>query len=133
MSEIGYNGRALKVLRGGIVIAAVRSKTATHSREPVDVTTDDSNGDRTLLPAPAIRAIDLSVEGVATVDNYQAFLSSWKLDAFLDVSVLHADGSIEEAQEGFFLGNVEFTAEYNGAVMFTAQLMSSGPVTQSLS
>lgn len=127
MSEIGWNGRSLQIWKDGQKIAAVREKTATHTREPVDVTTDDSNGDRTLLPAPALRAIDVSVSGVATEDNFQAFLQHWKDDQFLDVQVRNPDGSAESAQEGFFLGNIEFQGSYNDAVVFTAQLMSSGP------
>lgn len=127
MSEIGWNGRSLQIWKDGVKIAAVREKTATHTREPIDVTTDDSNGDRTLLPAPAMRAIDVQVAGVATEDNFQVFLQHWKDDVFLDVEVRNADGSIESAEEGFFLGNIEFQGSYNGAVEFTAQLMSSGP------
>lgn len=129
MSTIGYNGRSLIILKDGIKIAAVRSKTATHGREPVDVTNDDSDGDRTYLPAPALRFVDLSVEGVATIDNYQDFLADWEADEFLDVEVLHADGSRVTPQEGFFLGNIEFSGEYNAHVAFSATLNSSGVVS----
>lgn len=129
MSTIGYNGRSLQIFKDDVKIAAVRSKSATHTREPVDVTNDDSNGDRILLPAPAMRGVDVSVEGVATSDNYQDFLSDWEADAFLDVEVHHADGAVVAGQEGFFLGNIEFSGEYNGYVSFTAALQSSGVVT----
>lgn len=129
MSTIGYNGRSLQIFKDGVKIAAVRSKGATHTREPVDVTNDDSDGDRTLLPAPALRGVDVTVEGVATIDNYQDFLSDWAADEFLDVEVHHADGAVVEASEGFFLGNIEFSGEYNGYVSFNASLQSSGPVT----
>src|SRR5690606_16025852 len=91
MSEIGWNGRSLQIWKDGVKIAAVREKTATHTREPIDVTTDDSNGDRTLLPAPAMRAIDVQVAGVATEDNFQVFLQHWKDDVFLDVEVRNPD------------------------------------------
>lgn len=127
MSEIGWNGRSLQIWKDGKKIAAVREKTATHAREPIDVTTDDSDGDRTLLPAPAMRSIDIQVGGVSTEDNFQMFLSHWNSDEFLDVEVRNPDGSKESAKEGFFLGNIEQTGSYNGAVEFTAQLMSSGP------
>lgn len=129
MSAKGWNGRALQIWLDGQKIAAVRSKTATHGRSPVDVTNDDSNADRTLLPTPAMRNVDLQLEGVATSRNYQDFLSRWNDDEFLDVEVRNPDGSIEEAEDGFFLGNVEFQGAYDGHVAFTAQLLSSGPVT----
>lgn len=131
MSTKGYNGRALQIWLDGAKIAAVRSKTATHAREGVDVTTDDSDANRTFLPAPALRSVDLSVEGVATIDNYQDFLSRWNDDEFLDVEVRNPDGSTEVAEDGFFLGNVEFQGSQDGHVAFTAQLQSSGPVTVS--
>lgn len=128
MSTIGFNGRSLQIWKDGAKIAAVRSKTATHKREPVDVTSDDSNADQIFLPAPALRGVDVSVDGVATSENYQDFLSDWAADLFLDVSVKHADGSSSDPEEGFFLGNIEFSGEYNGYVAFSAQLQSSGVV-----
>lgn len=127
--EKGYNGRALRILIGAQVIAAVRSKTVTHNREGVDVTTDDSDSNRTLLDAPASRSLDLQVEGVATSANYQNFFSIWAGNAMQDVSIEHPDGSIEECEDGFFLGNLENSGEHDGAVMFSAQLQSSGPTT----
>lgn len=129
MSLIGYNGRALQIWKDDVKIAAVRSKGANHVREPVDVTTDDSNADRTLLPAPAMRAVDVNIEGIATSENYDEFLSEWAADDFLNVEVRHADGSIVQANSGFFLGNIQFNGEYNGAVQFSAALNSSGVVT----
>lgn len=129
MSELGYNGRALKIRKDGQVIAAVRTKTAAHNREPVDVTNDDSDSNRTLLPIPAMRSIDTSLEGVATSNNYQEFLEDWNGDTLLDITIENPDGSIEEAEHGFFLGNLEFAGEYNGYVAFSAQLMSSGAMT----
>jgi len=129
MSELGYNGRALKIRKDGQVIAAVRTKTATHAREPVDVTNDDSDSNRVVLPDPAMRSLDASVQGVATSNNYQEFLEDWNGETLLDITIENPDGSIEEAEHGFFLGNLEFTGEYNGAVTFTAQLMSSGALT----
>lgn len=129
MSELGYNGRALKILKDGVVIAAVRTKTATHGRTPVEVTTDDSDSNRTLLPVPALRFLDVQVAGVATVDNYQQFLEEWNGNVLQDITIEHADGSIEEAEHGFFLGNLEFSGAHDGAVEFTAQLMSSGALS----
>lgn len=130
MSDIGYNGRKLNILKGGTKIAAVMSKTVTHNREPVEVTNDDSDGNRTVLPDPGLRSIDVSVNGVTTSENYQDFLTTWNGKTLSDITIQHADGSTEEAEEGFFLGNLEFSGEHNGHVAFTASLMSSGPVTQ---
>lgn len=133
MSELGYNGRSLKIRKDGQVIAAVRTKGVAHNREPVETTNDDSDGNRILLPQPALKSVDVNLEGVATVNNYQDFLTGWNGSTLQDVTIEHADGSIEEAEHGFFLGNLEYSGEYNGYVAFTAQLMSSGAMTVSAS
>jgi predicted secreted protein len=127
--EIGYNGRELVILKASVPIAAVTTKSAAHNREGVDVTTDDSAGNRTLLPDPGMRAMDMSVEGVVTVDNGQDFLEEWNGTVNSDVGVRYPDGTVATAAHGFFLGNLEFKGEYNGRVSFTAQLLSSGAVT----
>lgn len=128
MSAIGYNGRSLLIKKSDQVIAAVRTKTITHAREPVDVTNDDSDGNRVLLPDPAQRSIDAQIAGVITSNNYQDFLEEWNGSLNSDVTIENADGSTEEAEYGFFLNNLEFTGEYNGHIAFTATLMSSGAV-----
>lgn len=129
MSEIGYNGRDFIIKLATVKIAAVQSKTATHAREAVDVTNDDSNGWRTLLPNPGVRSMDVSVEGVATEDNYQIILDEWAGIVNSAITIEHADGSVASAANGFFLGNVEFSGTNDGHVAFTASLQSSGAVT----
>lgn len=129
MSIIGYNGRDFTVELNGATIAAVSSKTKTLSRSPVDVTTDDSDGWRTLLPFPGNRFVDVSVEGVATSANYQILLDEWAGTVNSTVVIRNANGSSMSAANGFFLGNVEFSGEQDAHVAFTAQLQSSGAVT----
>lgn len=129
MSEIGYNGRVFTIKLDDVKIAAVQSKTATHAREAVDVTNDDSNGWRVLLPNPGVRSMDVSIEGVATEDNYQVILDEWAGIVNSAITIEHADGSTATAQHGFFLGNVEISGTNDGHVAFTASLQSSGVVT----
>lgn len=130
----GFNGRAFKIMRGtvaapGPVIAAVRTKSATRAREPVDVTNDDDNGNRTLLPEPGLRSMDVQVEGVASEDNYAWMLQSWNGNLMEDIFIQNADGSKEEAADGFFMGSLEHSGESAGDVAFTATFMSSGAIT----
>ena len=128
MSELGYIGRALRVVKDGQVIAAVQNKTGTLVRTPIDVTNDDSDSFQRFLPVPGRRGVDISVSGVATVDNFQVFLSNWNGNVLQDVELHNPDGSIIVADDGFFLGNLEFTGAFDGAVTFSATLQSSGPV-----
>lgn len=129
MSNVGYNGRSLLVRHQGVVIAAVQSKTSTHNRGAVDVTTDDSNGWRRLLPDPGTKAIDQSVEGVVTEDNVNFLLDNFTGSSFLDIDLVYPNGRVATAADGFFLGNIEMSAAQDGHVAFTAQLQSSGIVS----
>lgn len=125
----GYNGRDLLIQIDDTTIAAVVSKTITRAREPVDVSTDDSNGWRTLLPEPGTRTIDLSIEGVATSANYSFWLTKWENNVFEDVSLVSPDGAIERGD--FFLSNLTNGGEQAGNVTFSATLMSTGVITSS--
>jgi predicted secreted protein len=130
MSTIGYNARGtFTVLLDDTVIAAISSKSFTHAREPIDTTNDDSDGWRVLLPIPGVRSVDASIEGVATIDNYQILLAEWSGVVNSDVTLRNADGSTMEAEYGFFLGSLEFSGEKDGHVAFTASIQSSGEIT----
>jgi len=128
MSTIGYNGRAFTVMLDGVPIAAINNKTATMNKEAVDVTNDDSDGFRVLLPNPGVKSMDVSVEGVATSENYEILYNAWFGGELLDITIVHPNGSTIEAEHGFFFGNLEMGGESAGYVSFTAQLQSSGPL-----
>lgn len=128
--EQGYNGRAFKIRLNGTVIAAVQSKTVTRAREGVDVTNDDSNGWRIILPDPAVRSVDVSTEGVCTSENFDFIYDEWAGTVNSDIDILNPDGSVESAEFGFFIGNVENSGSNDGHVAFTASFQSSGEVTK---
>lgn len=134
MSEIGYNGRMFKVRRGtvavpGAVIAAVRTKSAARAREAVDTTNDDSDGWRILLPNPGTRSMDIQVEGVTTIDNYDWMINEWLGNLLTDLHLEHANGAKESAANGFFLSSLEHSGESAGDVAFTATFQSSGAIS----
>ena len=62
------NGRQVKVYEGdvstGTLVAGARTKSVTFNNEPIDVTTDDASGFRTLLEEPGQKSLDVSVEGL---------------------------------------------------------------------
>ena len=129
MSTKGYNGRDFEIHLDGAKIAAVTTKSATRNREAVDVTTDDDDGNRRLLPKPGSRSLDVSVEGVATADNWSNIRGLADSDDFADITLKNPDGSEETAEDGFFLSNLEWQGEQDGHVGFTMELQSSGPIT----
>lgn len=128
MSAIGYNGRDFEIHLEGEKIAAVTTKSATRGREAVDVTTDDDDGNRRLLPKPGSRSLDVSVEGVVTASNWTILRGLAESDELADVTVVNPDGSEEDAEDGFFFGNLEWEGEQDGRVGFTVELQSSGMI-----
>lgn len=129
MSEVGYNGRDFEIHLDGDKIAAVTTKSATRNREAVDVTTDDDDGNRRLLPKPGSRSLDVSVEGVVTSENWSDLRGLADSDEFADITLVNPDGTEEDAEDGFFLSNLEWQGEQDGRVAFTVELQSSGPIT----
>lgn len=120
-------GRKLKIKRDDTVIAGVQTRSITINNEPVDVTTDDSEGFRELLEDSATRSIDLSVEGLTK-------------DTTLIQHAIDGDGLIESYEiefedtgdtitGSFRLNNMEIGAEHEGARTFTAELQSTGEFT----
>ena len=120
-------GRELLVKRGSTVIAGVRTKTVTFNGEPVDVTSDDDSGFRTMLAEAGQKSIDMSVEGV-TKDNElrSAALSGTSL-LLTDVNIEWPNG--DTLTGDFFLNSVEETGTYNDAITFTSSFQSSGSWT----
>lgn len=129
MSDAGYNGRAMTVDLDSTKIAAIQSSTTTHNRTAVDVTTGDSDSWRRLLPNPATRSIDEAIDGVVTENNLSVLRDVWAGNLLSNITINYPDGSTASAEDGFFLGNLDFTGAHDGAVTFTATLQSSGAVT----
>lgn len=130
--EAGYNGRELKILFDGEVIAAVQSREIAGAREPVDVSNDDDNGHRRLLPDPGMRSLDLTIEGVITINNYNLWLQKWEGNTFENVTLQHPNGAITSAEFGFFLSELSMSGAHNEHIAFSAKLASSGVVTNDL-
>jgi len=130
-NEKGYSARDLKILiddgAGDVLVAAINAREISRPRGPIETTNDDSDGWRRILAIPGTKAIDLSIEGVATVDNYQRFLVKWNGSSLEDVTLAHPDGSTEVGE--FFLSNLQHQGESDGHVAFTAELMSADAIT----
>lgn len=121
------SGRELLIKKGATVIAGVRTKTVTINGEPIDVTSDDDSGFRTLLTDPATRMIDLSVEGITKDDTLRAIVAGAGPQMLDDITIVYPDGAIIAGD--FYLVSVEEAGEYQDAVTFTATLQSSGAFT----
>jgi len=113
---------------GGAPVIGLRAKSIKLNNEPIDITTDDDSGFRTLLNAdPAERSIDMSVEGILK-DNALIQLASAGGSMLISEYEMNIPG-IGKFTGDFYFGSMEIGAEYNDAVTFSAEIQSSGEYT----
>ena len=120
-------GRALIIKRGGVKIAAVVSKTVNINNEPIDITSDDDSGFRTLMEDSANRAIDLSVEGVSKDDVLLAVAAGASPTLLSADEVTFPSGA--KIAGSFRFNSLEISAETDNRIDFSAALQSSGTWT----
>ena len=121
------NGRELKILKNSVAIAGVRTKTVAIAGEPIDITSDDDLGYRTMLGEAGTYSIDLTVEGVTKDAELRSIILTGGSLLLTDISIEYPDGSTIDGD--FFLASVEDSGEFADALTFSASLQSSGPWT----
>ncbi|CAB4157271.1 COG5437 Predicted secreted protein [uncultured Caudovirales phage] len=127
----GANGRQL-IIEWGTgatppVLVGIRTRGYTVTNDYVDVTTDDDGGWRTLLAAPGLRSMEVTVGGISSDQVLIAdAIASTVTAKTLQVEFPLTTGNLS----GLFLcSSFEQTGEHDGAVEFTATFMSAGVVT----
>jgi predicted secreted protein len=121
------NGRELKILKNSVAIAGVRTKTVAIAGEPIDITSDDDLGYRTMLGEAGTYSIDLTVEGVTKDAELRSIILTGGSLLLTDISIEYPDGSSIDGD--FFLASVEDSGEFADALTFSASLQSSGAWT----
>lgn len=110
---------------GGTPVTGMRTKTITLNNEPIDITSDDDNGWRTFLAEdPALRSIDIAVEGV-TKDAQLIELAATGGSGLVSSYALEFEG-LGTFTGDFYIGSLELGAPYNEAVTFSCTIQSSG-------
>ena len=121
-------GRAIELEWGSnspATIPGVREKGIALNGNPVDVTSDEDDGWRTLLEEPGENQINISVSGVTKSDVLR---DAWFNGDRLDTAVItFPDGGVLTGQ--FLLATYNETGTYNDAITFEAELQSSGVIT----
>jgi predicted secreted protein len=121
-------GREFLLKKDGVVLCAgVQNKSVTINNEPVDITSDDDAGWRTLLETVGLRSIDISFSGVTKDTSLKDLVLSATGAMIEDVTIEYPDGS--EIEGDFFFASLGESGEHNGAVLFDASLNSSGEMT----
>ena len=125
-------GRELRIKynSGGGAIAVIGAQTDsfTINREPIDVTSKDDSGVRTLLAETATFSIDANVEGVLKNDTLLALFADPTQTSLYSFEIQVA--GLGTFSGSWFLANFESSgAEGAEAVTFTANIQSSGTIT----
>lgn len=116
-------GRSYLIKKGATALAGVRTKSLSINHEPVDITTDDEDGFRTLLAEVGESSFELTVEGVAKDSVLFDAATSTGSRLLTDVTIEHPEGTISC---DVFITAFESTGAYNDAVTFSATFQSSG-------
>lgn len=132
----GFNGRALTVDWDSTTLVGIRTRGLSISAEGVDVTTDDDTGERTLLAQPGVRSAEITVAGITSdevlIGEMLVGIASRTLTAAV-VNLPSALATPGNVTFQAFISAFEITGEHDGAVEFTATLMSGGAITYTAS
>lgn len=123
-------GRNLKVYLGAssplTLVAAVREKSVEFNGTPVDVTTDDNLGWRTLLDdINGQTEVNITVSGVLTDATLKTNFFAGNTTNLM--RVLYPDNG--EVEGTFKMVTYSETGTYNDTITFEASFQSSGNVT----
>lgn len=123
-------GRQVRFYFGGVSpadeILGVREKGIEINGEPIDITSDDDAGVRSLIDnVEAQREVNISLSGVTKDER----LKQAKFDGELTQAcqLVYPNGAVLAGT--FFLSTYTETETYNDATTFETTLMSSGVVT----
>lgn len=124
------SARDFVIKKNSTAIAAVRTKSVRWNGTPIDVTTDDDDGDTSYLDDVfASTSLELSVEGIVDGDVLAdvAFVATHADKHLSDITVERANG--DAIAGDFILTAYEESGEYQGSPTFTATLVRNGTHT----
>lgn len=118
-------GRDLAFTWNGSAVTGIQEKGVSLNGEPIDVTSGEDSGKRTLLTVSAQDEVNISLSGVT---KSQVLKTDWFAgNRTRAVVMTYADGSTISGS--FFLSTYSDTGPYNDAVTFEAELVSTGTIT----
>lgn len=124
----GLLGRDVTMTIGGQTLAGVVTKDFSIANTAIDVTDDQSSGNRELLATGGLKTCDISISG--PVKNYALLATIFSTTQMVAVDVDLGDGTTTESSLVFdaLLTEYTFSGEANERMEFSASLQSSGAI-----
>lgn len=119
------SGRDLLVKKAGTAIAGFRANSITIDGSPVDITTKDDGGFRTIASFVGVKSMDIEGSGVWK-DNVLGALAFAATNTGLlltDITVINGNG--DTITGDFYLANYVEDGSHETEITFTATLQSS--------
>jgi predicted secreted protein len=118
------SGRFFLLKKDGVAIAGLRENGISFDGGPVDVTSKEDSGFRTLGAFHGVKSFDLSASGVLKDDVFRDIASNPDAALLLDdVTLEYADGG--EIAGDVYLASCEFAGAHDGENTYTLSLQSS--------
>lgn len=133
---MAFNGRDLTISVTGVTIVTTRSKGASFSASPVDVTSDDSNGYRTLLADPGVLGGEYSFAGVFSNEVLLAQMMAAPTGRTLKnatLTVPYTGATPGTISSDIFFSEFTVRGEHDGETEVEGTLMTSGAITYTAS
>jgi len=130
----GGASRDLLIEKNNTAIAGVNSKSIAIAKEPIDITTDEDNGYRTLLAEAGTKSLDISISGVTKDTLLRSLIMTEQSMLLTDITIQYPKYGAQAAGDTisgdfYFNGFTENGGGSDGAVEFDGTLQSSGEWT----
>ncbi|MBL4612138.1 MAG: hypothetical protein JKY91_00185 [Emcibacter sp.] len=128
----GAASRDLLVEKNNVTLLGINSKSISIAKEPIDITTDEDNGYRTLLAQAGTKSLDISFSGVTKDTLLRALVMTEQSQLLTDISIQYPPYGAQAAGDTitgdfYFNGFTENGGGSDGAIEFDGTLQSSGP------
>lgn len=127
----GAASRDLLVEKNDVALLGINAKSLAIAKEPIDVTTDENNGYRTLLSKAGTKSLDISFSGVTKDTLLRSLIMTEQSQLLTDISIQYPPYGSQVAGDTitgdfYFNGFTENGGGSDGAIEFDGTLQSSG-------
>jgi predicted secreted protein len=119
-------GRDVIIKKNNTAIAAVRVTTASVDNSPVDITSRDAAGFRTLATFAGTRALEITGEGVWTDDVMTTLAFGTASKLLTDITLTYGPSPAKVITGNFYLASLDMTGDHADATTQSFTLQSSG-------